>query len=253
MKTRIALLAAALVTCSQAHAITLLNDDFTSGTNPGWTVAGGGATLTVETDAGIGSGNALKFNSSVDNRQMVRGFQSVTLGIGDTITLTADYRFTSTPNDSNNSFLFYFGNTAIGSEVGSLFNPGHVATNNDGVFRRNPADSNEGKFNSFNHGTTAQQITLVLTRSAADELSFDLSWAGNPAGPYSRSSSAAVASDYFTYDQIEVGFLNSQMGEFYLDNVSVQSTGVVPEPASVAGLLALVVLGFATYRRRMRR
>lgn len=206
----------------------VLDDDFSSG-NPGWTGSGGFVTLSVESDAGgIGTGDALKTTTTAGNRQIQRSLdQAVVMPTHSSITLTADYRFTGAPNDANNSFLFFFNNTSIGSQVGPLFNPGHVATSNDSVFRRNPADNNEGKFDGFDHGTTAQEITLTLTRSAFDELTFDLSWAGNPAGPYSSSSGASVTSDYFTYDQIEVGFLNSESGEFYLDNVQVSFSSTI--------------------------
>lgn len=139
--------AAALMTVFGAIANAGFKDDFTDGNRDGWWKLNNDAsyTLTVADDsAGIGSGNALFFNNtSTSIRRLITGFDTVTLGMDEHITLSFDLRLSAVV-DTNKGLRFGLYDDA-GTPVDADYSGGNSG----------PAAYDKGYYVRLSTGTTA--------------------------------------------------------------------------------------------------
>ncbi len=245
------LLVAASLFLSSAQGGLLLDDTFSSGTNPGYTNSTGGATITIEDGTPFGlTGNAILLSTSSNNRTMERTLnQSVTLsGIDDYVEVSLDYRFGALLDDN-------FGSTVLlrsaSSEFGINFNPS--AAVNGGTYFTD-SDNNSGRFDTIASGTTAQSLTVRLTKVSATEVRMSGSFNGNPLAESNFQTIGGMdpgtsIGSLLTFDELSLGWVSGNSGEIYYDNIQVLTS--VPEPSGFA-ILALG-LGFVVLFRRKRR
>ncbi len=218
----------------------LLSDTFSGGTVEDWApdAEGGISTAVTNDNSGIGGGNALLITSESSNRRVTTPLsESVTLSLTNSIKLDLDYRFLNGPSNVNQSLEFQFADSISGNYAGFVMNP---ATNAGQtlIFGRD-GDNNEGKKNSFDHGTAVQSMNLTVTHvvdGSNTELQFDVSWDGNPAGPYTAGGTSTITdpTHSFTFDSLSVGVMGGTTTDgLLLDNILVTTTqgdGEPPQP-----------------------
>lgn len=227
-------------------SLLLLNHNFTDGTLASWVAESGMIVAVSDDSSGIGTGNAMLITSSSSNRRASSLLsQAVTLGVNDTITLTADYRYLNGPTTANASLDIRFVDSGTGNYMGFVLNPSSSAAQTL-VFGRS-GDLNEGKFNSFNHGTTKQSMTFTVGQVLAagnSEANFDLAWAGGLTYTDKGGTSTVISpSTEFKFDTISFGVTGGATTDGLLfDNISVTTS--IPEPATIGmlGLGALLTL-----------
>ncbi len=222
----------AAATLNAAASLTLLNDNFTDETLSGWTPPSGMSMSVTNDSAGIGSGNALLIKTTSSNRRGTALFdQPVTLSASNSITLKMDYRYLYGPTNLNQSLEFRFTDSVSVSSnyMGIVMNPATNAA--QALIFGRKGDTNEGKKNSFNHGTNTQSIVLTVTRIVdTNNISwaqFDLSWTNNPAGPYTAGKTSAVVNPAaeFTFDTLSIGITGGAKTDgLLLDNILVTTT-----------------------------
>ncbi len=225
-------------TATTAGAEIILDDDFSSGSNPGYTVTppGGPNSVTVTTDpapAGL-PGKVLLLSTTQNNRTAVRSFDSaVTLtNVGDFIELDLDYRLDAPLDDT-----FGFTSSLLGSggvEAGINFNP--AAQSNGGTYFAD-GSNNSGRFNTIDSGTAVNSLLLRITKEDATTVRLTSSFNGSPRVESNTILIGTQITAPLTFDGLELGWTSGNQGDVYFDNVRVTSN--VPEPAS----LALALLG----------
>lgn len=233
------------MTMTASANLVLVTNDFTDGTTGGWVASGSGGTLSVIPDAGIGGGNALNYVNASANRGLSTAFsQAVTLGAGDFISLTMDYRLTFITN-VNASLSFRFLDSTDASYSGLSINPGSTAASSSWFIRNGAAEGTKWA-NTFTNDLTAETMTLTVERTITDALTYTVSWAGGPT--FTKTSAVVTNPSDFTFDSLQVYFQGIKSPGFLIDNVIVTTS--VPEPATIGmlGLGALVTL----LARRMR-
>ncbi len=253
MKMRLLKLLAVVVVIGCAapaySQIILIDDDFDSGTNPGYTGSDGIPVITVVTDGSAGlTGNALLFTSVSSNRYAVRSLgSSVTLaGIGDYIEVSLDYRITSEV-DVNFSHLVRL--VGAGGTSGELrFNPNPLDVtdaNNTGTYATD-ADSNAGRFDSLVlGGTTAHSLTLRITKTSETQVRLTSAFDSVASDPSNLQLIDTEITSPLSFNTLNLGWAASQNASTYYDNVLVTTN--VPEPGSV------LLLGLGTLALLMRR
>ncbi len=218
---------------------TLLHADFNDGTTDGWIITGSSVSLAVTDDsAGIGSGNALRFSTTGKNGQEIEAAfnDAVTLGVGDWIRLSMDYRFENPPPDVNNSVNLFFASGS--SYAGTAINAG-VTEGNTCIFKR-IADTNEGKYGGFDNGTSAQNVTVVITHltgGGGSYLGYETFWAGDPVSPASSSGSTiADPVTELTFDRLRFGTtaIDGGVDGIRLDNVRITTSIQLDGPADLS-------------------
>ncbi len=249
----LALLLGFTVALTASADLVLLNYDGSS--TAGWTTSAGTIALSVVDDAGgIGGGNALQFATTGKNNQFAElAFnQSVTLGVGDFLSVSLDYRFTTAPPNINFSTVFGFvANSTFSTtdqHAATYANLGvNGPTGNLSKFQIN-GDVNEGKFATIDSGTTAHDLTYTVTRLAGGQLEFNLQIDGTTVD--ATKTGSTVPSSYL-FDSIRLGgtaWAGTGAGGgdgvegFLYDNIVVTTS--VPEPATLGmlGLGALLTL-----------
>jgi beta-glucanase (GH16 family) len=226
-------------------ALTLVADDFTPGTTAGWSVSQErlnttttGATVSIATGSGI-NGNALNFASTANFKSALRSFDPHTLAIGDSLTLSFDYRFPAGTWSNASGLWVGFADssqtilrdTTQGDTASNRTLPAFYAT-------ANPSGQSGGSYLKLNQGdgatstslgaaygtaasgTTAHSVEITFTRTAADSLEivsnlgrFDMS---------SETITATATTDWFTYDTLfVVKGASSANYDLYIDNVKV--------------------------------
>jgi len=250
MYKQITLIFAAALAISQLTQaqVVVLDDNFDSGTNPGYTISGGG-TITIEngTTSQL-TGNAVLISTNSNNRTMERDLdQAVTLSnVNDYIEVSLDYRFAATLDDNSGSTVNLFSST---SQFGMNFNPS--AGSNAGTYFTNE-DNNSGRFNTIASGTSAQSLTLRLTVTSATEVQMLASFNGSPVSASNSqligvSSTDGIGSP-LTFNELSLGWTSGNSGDIFYDNIQVVTN--VPEPSSL-GLIGLGLSGL--YLLRLRR
>ncbi|QTN32678.1 PEP-CTERM sorting domain-containing protein [Akkermansiaceae bacterium] len=261
---------------SQA-ATTVFSDTFSDGDRTDgadlddiqWYAGRNNVALSVGADAGIGTGDALLVNSSTTFSRVVGLFGSaVTIGVGETLRLSFDMRFQTTPGTGSGLLrigIFNNGGTAItGDEdpganqnnhfgYGFSTNPGAVLAGGTTVTTEEAGNSilggsNPGGFSStgsagasIEWGTTVHNGVFSITRLA--DGSMDLS-ARIDGGTAATANIAAPINSSYTFHEVAFGQGNMNI-DFALDNVELS---IVPEP-STSLVLALGALCFLRRRR----
>lgn len=237
------------MTLTASASIILVNDDFTDGNTDGWSVkdatgANGGGTLTVQNDSsGINSGNAMLLATTSKTRFATIGLsQAVNLGVGDSITLTMDYRYVYGASNVNSSLAFKLidSTASYGDYMGVGINPLSTSASTSWFLRNGVVEGSKWA-NDFVHDLTAESVTFVITRDSSDKANYSISWDGGSTFTKIGSVAADPAND-FKVDTLQIGFAGVTTGGFLLDNVTLSTT--VPEPATIGmlGLGALITL-----------
>ncbi|MEX0777100.1 MAG: PEP-CTERM sorting domain-containing protein [Phycisphaeraceae bacterium] len=243
--TLTALLATVTLTALPALAdVILVNDTFSDGGNPGYTLSpSGGGTVSVATSGTDLTGNALLLSTTSSNRMAIRSLgSSIALAnTGDYIELALDYRFAATLNDPFGATVALTGTGGVGAGVN--FNP--TAGTNQGTYFANP-DTNAGRFTAIDSATTAHSLTLRITRVSDTEVRLTSSFDGSPRADSNLEVIGTDISAILTFDGLVVGWVSGNNGDVYYDNILVSTN--VPEPASLA-LLGLATLCLLPRRR----
>ncbi|MFV0337886.1 MAG: PEP-CTERM sorting domain-containing protein [Chthoniobacterales bacterium] len=242
-----------LAFASSAHSqiVTLLDDTFASGTNPGYTESAvGGATISVTTAPSGMTDNALLLSTASNNRGMLRSLNSsVTLAeAGDYIDLTYNFKFDTTPPNLANSFRSQFMGSSGAAFAGIGFDFSGLASNSSVYIT--DGTGNLGKIAGINAGTTVHSFGIRLTMLSDTTAQLTASYDGSALTSSSTITTATSLPNGLTFDQIGLMFVgNPAVGDIYFDNVLV-TTNVIPEPGSA--MLALFGAAFLGYRRLRR-
>ena len=274
MKALLVLSALVLAPGISRAATTVVSDAFDDGgrTNGAdandiqWYAGRNNVALSVAPDAGIGGGNALQVDSSTTFPRVVGLFDSgVTIGVGETLELTFDLRFTATPSTGSALLrvgIFNNGGTAITGDqdpggnqnddfgYGFSTNPGLASAGGTSVAWEEAGNSILGGSSpaglsatgtageSIDWGVASHSAVFRITRLADGSLDLSASIDG---GTAATGNIASPINGSYTFH--EVGFGEGGMNaDFALDNVRV---AIVPEPGPALlgsiGVLALLV------------
>lgn len=266
---------------STTYAQTVLNENFNTTANGSlptdWYRIGGTTANPAALDGELRWGYAF--------RAVVTTFDTVTLAkAGDFITASFDARYTTaapSPVTTGASLALYnsSGGSAVTADTASVTVDGHVgykaykafgvtgALPNDFVLYANSKLS-LSRFTSNTGATVLQEqatgqtialntsytLSLKIERKTNDDLLISYSFGNNPSASYTV---AAASVSTYTFDEIAINLFagdNPTVG--FLDNVLVETNvGAVPEPATVAfmmaaGMFLFVVVSRRTIRRR---
>jgi autotransporter-associated beta strand protein len=243
----------ALLVPASVSAQTLLDDPFTDGSRSnatGGDTSGAvwfstGPLLTVADDsAGIGTGNALRFDGNAFSKLMAF-FQPVTLAaVGQTLSLSFDYRFTVAPS-STSDFRVGLGNsnntrqTADGGSTirhddwnyGYNTNPGLVGSNTrlcqepagddtlggNGAGQRIPIGTAGAGISS---ATTKHTAQLKITRQIDGSLSLQSQIDTEVQALATHPVNSVLG---YTFDEVLIGYGNTT-GTVFIDNVRLTLT-----------------------------
>lgn len=226
----ILILALALSFGSRAQT-PLFQEDFSDGNTDGWTLDGG--SLSITNDAALGGGNAMQIDTTSKNRWAEHALvQAVTLSADDSISVTLDYRFAGAIPAQNQALDIRFVNSASGDYMAVGINP--AANDGNSCIWKRSGDTNEGKFDAFIHDASPETITFSITHTlngATDQATFDASWTGDPAGPFSGGETSAVTNPAveFQFDTFAIGFVGTTQEDFLIDNITVSTTADLTE------------------------
>lgn len=257
-----ALLALTAIASSRADVI-LVDDQFIDGAvsngadalDASWTSSQANNGLSVGAFAGSGNTtNALiKTNTNAGNTfNVMKGAftNTIALASGDSITLSFDFRFTTTPAASNAGLRIGLGTSA----TSTLFQLGTGGSASGNFVYYTTADTGAGTaagtfasdpVPSFSISDTASHsFSLTFTRTGATSMSLSTTIDGNTF----TSVSGATSITAFTFDRILVGE-GSAIMKYNIDNVLV-SLGAIPEPSDFATFAGLAAFALASRRRR---
>ncbi|MET0262614.1 MAG: hypothetical protein ABW223_06935 [Rariglobus sp.] len=238
---------------SSAHAATTLVDDqfndggLTNGADPldaAWSSqANSTPTLGAFNSTGNTS-NALIIDSTATFSGNQGQFTNATpLAIGESITLSFDFRITNAAG--NNDAGLRFGLSSSANTYAFTFGTGTTSGGNIVQFGANTVGGSNVIYTpsgaSFAINNTASHtFSLTITRTGGTSLSF--------LGSVDANTVSAVTSNSisnFTFNNIILGQGNTT-NDFNIDNVLVS---VIPEPSTYATLAGLVALGLVAFKR----
>ncbi len=257
---------AACVLAPGLSASSLFFDDFSDNNANGWF-----ASVNGSLDASSGAMQVVAGRAA-----QIALTTPATLSVGDTITFAFDVSF-ATSGNADNGFrfgLFDSNGTGVPSANGTtgyLDYLGYIATTNPGAtggspvkfWSHDPANGVDALINSIGAfdqvgvnggGTTGAfpvetflNATLSYTRTADGlDLSYSLH---NGLTQLQTHSVSVTAPSTYTFDALAVSGV-STIDAFTLDNVSVDFTAAIPEPATYAMVVGAGMLGLAAWRRR---
>ncbi len=247
----------ALAATGALHAATLVNDQFidagfTNGTDAqdaGWNaVANATPTIGAFNSSGNTS-NALRLDTTATFSVTTGTFTNATpLSIGESITLSFDFRIIAPPvsdgaglrfglSSSANTYALTFGTGASSGAGLAQFGASTTSGTNTGY-------ALTGSAFSIND-TASHTFSLQITRTGSTSLSF--------VGTVDANTVSAVTSNSvsnFTFTNIVLGQGSAAFNDFNIDNVLV--TTAIPEPSSTALLLGAGVLSAVLMARPKR-
>ncbi|QYM78973.1 PEP-CTERM sorting domain-containing protein [Horticoccus luteus] len=272
-----------------AQTVTILDETFASGArttlappnSAEWFSSGGGSSVTYTADTSI----TLATGSS--GRHLLGYFTAdgspVSLGIGDTMTVTFKIQFdrtTALADGSNNFRIGLFDSTAGtritadsagGTSVGALFDnyTGYIATLNSGgsgsnglrLYERTSTTNQAfiagiaaytqlGSSASPNQALatgTTYTGEMSFSRTGSAELTTSFLLTGGSLTNYTIS--AVDTSPSFSFDTFAIYATSSTTDSMTLSQVKIQYTAV-PEPATTAAIFGVLGVAFALWRRR---
>lgn len=226
-------------------AVTLVDDDFTNGTLTGWSTSHerllepvAGVTLANVTGSGL-NGRALSVASTAQFRSALRAFDPVTLAIGDSLTVTFDYRFPDGVWSNANGLWAGFADSSQ-TILRDLAQPDTSSNRTLRAFyaTANPAGQAGGSYLKINQGngagsttlgtaygtaasgTTKRSATINFTRTGANTLEIVSDLGRFGLTPATITENATTG--WFTFDRFFVikGAGSANL-DFYIDNVRV--------------------------------
>lgn len=217
---------------------TLVQADFSDGTTNGWINGAVGASLTVENDAGIGSGNALRLSGASGNNAYIEKLfsEEITLGVNDYIEVSLDYRFNSTPPDANNSMFFGFVNdstqTGLGDYVAASVNLGAGGPSGNNSKFSHTDDTNEGKYQTIDSATTDHNLVFTATVVPGGFIEFSLQIDGTTIDETSTGNTVLSST---TFDALRLGGsgLGTETLDIFYDNITVTTSIQLAGPADL--------------------
>lgn len=242
-----------LAATPQVGAVTLLQDDFSSDTTASYSTyttslaSTTGYDYAIVADAVSPGSDGLQLDPGTSgNRLMVRSFSEVTLGVGDSISLSLDFRFVEQPPSQTQGFIVALAELSTASSQRSNIDAGGTATSRIQQNIAGTADNIGGTFAGIDLGLTSHSLLFTMTRTGADSMDYNYTIDGGSTLSVTRDDTGLSV---FTFDSIAIGFSggssNSPIINF--DNILVTST--IPEPGSL-GFLVPVALGLGMMRRR---
>jgi len=247
------------------------------------TLDAGVSTVTLPTDSTTGpnegsADKAMYVSPSSSATGYIAKFTATTLAVGDTLTLSFDYRFTIAPStgtasgvrfglydskgtdytvptadtyDNNDKGYRVYSAASSSSLAGSLSKEdGGDGSGNAGSAGGGSGDNTLlGSPTNFNQSTTTARYSFSITRDSATQVSFGLSINGtNRLSSSVTDSSSAI----FTFDELLIGAGTATAYAF--DNVTVVFTpSAVPEPSAYALLFSALAGAAVITTRRQRR
>lgn len=207
------------------------------------------------------SGNSLTVNYNGTTNTGLAAFSATTLGVGDSLTVSFDFRYRGAQADNNRSPQFGFLNgTALTGDMAAsapAVTAGYSAnvsdgTGGSGLYKgaMTPFSSpTEASFSTFSNigytDTSAIRFTFVLTRTTSTSIVASLYLNGS-------NTAALTATDLSATDFTFNEFVLRARGTADIDNLVVTYTSAIPEPSSyavVAGAAALVAMTVVRRRR----
>lgn len=246
-----------------------VNGKFSTGTNASkWYYVQTGAlsatagAVGTNTYATVGnfSGNSLTVNYNGTTNTGISAFSSTTLGVGDSLTVSFDFRYRGAQTDNNRSpqFGFFSGTAPTADTTGApAVTAGYSAniydgTSGSGLYKgamtpfSGPAETSFTPFSNIGYtDTSAIRFTFVLTRTTATSIVASLYLNGS-------NTAALTATDLSATDFTFNEFVLRARGTADIDNLVVTYTSSIPEPSSyavVAGAAALVAMTVVRRRR----
>lgn len=216
------------------------------------------AATSVNTVSPTGGSMAATINPAVGS-EAYKQFSPVTLSaVGQSLTVSFDFRFTGTSPDANGAlrvaFLNLDASIAANSMGGTSFGAGkagyafHTGTSGSPV---------AAYYDNLNPATALLNglATASIGNNAAHTLTYTISLTATGLSLAGKIDSTTVVSHEiagvtsFTADTLRINLPSVQNVGFYIDNVSV--TSAIPEPAQASVLLGgLALAGMALRRRR---
>ena len=283
-------LATLCLSSAMASAVVTLSDPFTDATRNGgadnsgiaWWDRSANSTLNIGNDATLGTGNALLWaatNTATTNRGIVGTFsQAFNLSVGDSISMTFDFRLattsiaaggsTTTPGNSTQGLTFGFYNsngtavaaddsTASDNDFGYHGGVGSGTANGNAIVQEGNVGG--GGLGTTTAGDTPNTVFTLSTNAATaindfnkhtGEFTIVISGAGI-ATITTKIDGVTIAegsngSAYTSFD--EVVFSQGGGNSFRLDNVVVTTT--VPEASTAAALLGGLAMMCGIRRRK---
>jgi hypothetical protein len=231
----------------------------------------------IDDTGGINTGNALQLNNTgSNNRPSVGHFSAVTLADGDKIVLRFDLRLVATSLNVDRAIRFglYHDTNA---DDGAVDHGSTSSVSVDDVGYNARIDSGADASNSTSMdvtrddtptGTSIIQATTtgigVASTNSADQLAdflshhFEMTLTRNGTGllvslqkdsntPISNTDATPTT---FIFDEVALGLRSNAAMDVRFDNIAVEYTPAVPEPASV-GLVSLVATSLIRRRRKI--
>jgi hypothetical protein len=189
----------------------------------------------------------------------LKSFSSVTLDVGDSLSLSLDIRQTTTAAGTLNIGLANLASPMSGNILGSALDPGNYLSFRQDFAVNSKATLHKGGSTllatsdsaSTNITTDYQTVTFTLTR-LANGLEMKAS-----IGSTLVVSHLDTAATEFTFNTIRLATPGNSNGGVYFDNITLTRTTAtaIPEPATTAALVAgaCALAGIAGARLRLRR
>lgn len=258
--TLLSLVALGSIGCGALHAAVLADDQFIDGgftdgadaLDLSWTSISA-STLSITPFSSTGNlSNALGYDATASFSTAKGAFNNSTaLAIGESITVSFDFRITIAGGSDSAGLRFGLGNSSntyaftVGTGTSTGGNIAQFAANTVGG--TNTGYTTTGTPLGINN-TTAHTFSLTLTRATNNTLSFIANIDGS-----SFTASMSNTTSNFVFNSIIVG-QGGTNNDFNIDNVLVTTTATaVPEPSTTALFIGAGILGAAIVARRRRK
>ena len=192
--------------------------------------------------------NALLIDTTSSGSGTRGQFTNTSLAIGESITLSFDFRITNTA--ANNNAGLRFGLSTSSNTYALTFGTGTTVGAGIAQFAVNTVNGPNTGYTATGtpfaiNDTASHTFAFTLTRTSSTSLSFLGSVDSNTVSSVTSNS----ISD-FIFNNIIVG-QNASLNDFNIDNVLV-TVGAIPEPSTYAVLAGLAALGLVACKRSRR-
>jgi hypothetical protein len=247
---------------SGAQAASVLDTNFENATTANWsayqTTNPANISLGQETDGSNTTNSYLNVTSGQSFRGIHHLLSSpVTLGQGDTVTVSFRFMFTNATSDVRFGLFAYSGGEQVITSDNGYY--GRVTNGQTSVSINRDGDSANSPASGTTNTITPSSQTTVETAFAANvwyEASLSLTMLSNGMQVTSTVGNASATGTWTTGNFSTFGMLYIGSGNtnprFAIDDVLVTSTSSIPEPSSAGILMGITAIGYLALRRPAR-